>query len=98
LNKQNPSGMKPIHYAIENEKEDVFELLSKYYEDLDIPDVTGMTPLHYAVTHENKKIIEILLQRKVDIYKPDNDGESPIDIATSQIKKFIESCLGVELQ
>ena len=90
--------MRPIHYAIENEKEEVFELLSKHYEDLDIPDITGMTPLHYAVTHENKKMIEILLQKKVDIYKPDNDGESPIDIATSQIKKFIESYLGVQLQ
>ncbi len=85
--------MKAIHYAIENEKDEVIELLCEHYEDLDVGDETGMTPLHYAVTHENETAIELLLKKHVDINKMDDDGESPMDIATNRIKKLIEGHL-----
>lgn len=90
LSKSNASGMKPIHYAIENEKDEAFTLLYNHYEDLNIPDQTGMTPLHYAVAHENEQIIELLLEKNVDIDREDNEGETALDMATGQIKKLIE--------
>jgi len=95
LTKENGAGMKAIHYAIENEKDEVIELLCEHYEDLDIGDEAGMTPLHYAVTHENETAIELLLKKHVDINKTDDDGESPMDIATNRIKKLIEGHLQV---
>ena len=82
--------MKPIHYAIEKNKEEVFELLCNHYEDLNIPDESGMTPLHYAIAHENEQIIEMLLNKNADIHREDKEGETPMNIASVQIRKFVE--------
>jgi ankyrin repeat protein len=91
LYKDSNAGMKAIHYAIENEKESVVELLCEHYTDLNVPDETGMTPLHYAVAHEDEDIIEILLRKDVDINQQDQGGESAYDLASARIKKFINS-------
>ena len=90
LNKQDASGMKPIHYAIEKDKEAIFELLCNYYGNLDISDESGMTPLHYAVANENEQIIETLLNKNVDVHRQDKEGATPLDIAPLRIRRFVE--------
>ena len=86
---ENASGTKPIHFAIDNEKEEAFRFLLPYYTDINIKDRSGMTPLHYAVLIENENIITELIQKNADIYIEDNNGETPLGTAGSKIKKIL---------
>ncbi|XP_057330690.1 serine/threonine-protein phosphatase 6 regulatory ankyrin repeat subunit B-like [Microplitis mediator] len=74
------SGIKPLHWAVAQNKYEVVEHLIEHGADInDISD--SRTPLQIAVEKENKKIAELLIEKKADINRVGPNSTSAINFA-----------------
>ena len=66
INKKNNQGKTPLHYAIENERQDVAALLVKYGADTDIMDINGKVVKWVPDMSGGGKKIRITGWRKIE--------------------------------
>ncbi len=72
-------GIKPIHYATQQNKYNAIHYLLNNNISVNEPDAQGNTPIFYA---NNETTLNFLLQRNADIHKRNNRGEDILAIAT----------------
>lgn len=71
---KNEQGSTSLHYCIENELFDVFEIVLSSFPNVNVQDSDGYTPLYVAVLNENKDLILKLLEEGADPHIQDNEG------------------------
>jgi cytohesin len=71
-------GHTPLHYAAEQCRADIAELLLKHGADPNARDDHGKTPLHRAVAVGCVEVAELLLSRGADPNVRDKDGYTPL--------------------
>ena len=75
----------PIHVAIQNSSEEIFQILISNECEVNVKDSKGNTPLHYAVQNSNLNYATRLLKSKAKQIK-NNEGLTP-----KKLKKITES-------
>ena len=80
------SGDTPLHWAAQNNRKEVFQLLVENGANKEAKDNNGDTPLHIAVSTGNPEIIKFLLgigaTKSVNI--KNNAGKTPVDLAAAR--------------
>ena len=66
INKQNNEGKLPLHYAIENDRQDVASLLVNYGADTNIQDINGKVVKWVPEMNGGGKRIKITGWRKIE--------------------------------
>ena len=74
-------GKTLLDYAIKSHNNDIFQLLLKYYINLDIQDDLGNTCYHYAVINNRLGYLKQLLKLNGDPLQKNNKGQSPLYLA-----------------
>lgn len=90
-------GLFPIHYAILFKNLTAIKLITKYMNNIDIPDKEGNTPLHYSIKVKELEIFKQILENDPDINYQTNQGESALHIACNFTQiKIIEELLKIK--
>jgi len=59
------NNSRPLHLAVEVEKEDIVKILLEHGADVNVTNYAGLMPLYMAVKRQHKKITELLFLLKV---------------------------------
>lgn len=90
-------GQNALHFAIKNNKTDMFmHLINKYKDKL--PTSGAFAPVHWVAWQGNVWLLKILEQHKFDIFKKTKNGLNILDIAcmtklSKETDKFCEDVL-----
>lgn len=87
VNEVGSLGRAPLHVAVKNRRNDVFELLVAKEANLNAQDADGNTPLHQALKMSKKgnaHAMEGLIRSGADINLKNNEGKSPLHLAVIQ--------------
>ncbi|AVP87777.1 hypothetical protein phytr_8450 [Candidatus Phycorickettsia trachydisci] len=90
VNLPEPTGYRPLHYAICVQDTNAVNILIKAGADTNVKQKHGKTPLHLAVTKDNLEIINILIKGGADIESHDKNGDTPLKTAIGDRKPKIE--------
>jgi len=96
VNIQDKEGKTLLHYAIENNRRNIMELLVTLNAELDMPDNEGKTPLHLACDLQVKDIVLWLLMNKADYASRDINDKAP-GADNPDISIFIGNIIDEEL-
>jgi ankyrin repeat protein len=78
--KDEKSGKTSLHYAVQNDNDDIVNIIIENNANINELDNYGNTPLHLALENNNKVIIRALIKAGADINIKNNDGFSVIDL------------------
>uniref|UniRef100_A0ABD2XBK6 Uncharacterized protein n=1 Tax=Trichogramma kaykai TaxID=54128 RepID=A0ABD2XBK6_9HYME len=94
VNTRDKFGKTPLHYAVEQQDEELFEILLKNEADSHLSDYEGLTPLHiifktprrpYSITLKNMLLAIIkTIRSPVQINAQDKLGKTPLHYALVQ--------------
>lgn len=84
LNFRDPKqGKTPLHFAVENNHNEIAKILIEQGANLNLPDFTGKQALHFAVLSSNVELVEFILQHGGDVNAQDVDGLTPVHYAAT---------------
>jgi len=94
ISRKDNEGMTPLHWAAQNDRQPVAELLLASQTDIDAKDNNGNTPLELAVVYGHKSLAELLLANRADARAKNNVGGTPLHAAAGNgIKEIVELLL-----
>jgi ankyrin repeat protein/beta-lactamase regulating signal transducer with metallopeptidase domain len=96
VDKKDPQGQTPLHYAAWIGRKDVAEVLIAKGANINERDVSGQTPLHCAATFGSNFVPELLLSKGANINARDNKGNTPLHLAAGSCevdRNFLEFML-----
>lgn len=89
INLQDDLGNSPIHLAIKNDKDEVFDWLLEKNADVNVGGRSGntknQTALYVAVLKDREDLVQRLLEKGADPNIADNGGAFPLSEATAKV-------------
>lgn len=70
-------GLTPLHYAVQNQRMEVVELLFRHGADPDLRNTSGWSALHMASSIASAEMVRLLLDWGADPHVVDNRGMPP---------------------
>lgn len=70
-----------LHYAIQLQWNEAFQLLIRFYIDVDLADVKGNTAFHYAVLYNRLSYLRVLMTTNGNPMLRNNEGQTPLYLA-----------------
>ncbi|MBR0423416.1 MAG: ankyrin repeat domain-containing protein, partial [Clostridia bacterium] len=81
-----PYGQTPLHYAVDNRRWEIIDLLLQHNANPNIQNNDNKTPLHIATEYADQKMVELLLQHGADPNIQNNNNDTPLHFAARQTR------------